>query len=393
MKVVNLNAGIGMHSVAWADAMFQILGKDFVFLEFGRKGDGQYGSYRKATKGVDYYTSRPYIAKMKDDEHKAFRLINDADVLITAGEPLALTHERLCQKKLTFRQAERIFKTPLLKNPFRLYRLYSQYIRYTNPNYRKLCLSGFDANDMAYCGSSYHNKCYKFAYFTQIPQLEINDVISSRRKDKMQLVWCARFIGWKHPELPLKLAEELIASDRGNFEIKMIGADTMPLWHKIKSEVEKRGLHDHVILTGGMPNTEVLEQMRKSHIFIFTSDRGEGWGAVLNEAMGAGCACVASHEIGSVPFLLKNNENGMIFRSCSVDSLHEKVAYLYDNPEECVKLGKNAYQTITTEWSAHNAAERLVKLSESILAGHEISFDDGPCSKAYPINSNDLILR
>ena len=31
MQIVNLNAGIGMHSVAWADAMYRILGNDFVF--------------------------------------------------------------------------------------------------------------------------------------------------------------------------------------------------------------------------------------------------------------------------------------------------------------------------------------------------------------------------
>ena len=41
--------------------------------------------------------------------------------------------------------------------------------------------------------------------------------------------------------------------------------------------------------------------------------------------------------------------------------------------------------------SAQNAAERLVKLSESILSGHEIEFEDGPCSKAYPISADKLI--
>lgn len=391
MKIVNLNAKIGMHSVALADAMYQILGKDFTFLEFGRKGNGQYGSYKKATNGVDYYANRPYITKMKEDEQRAYQLINDADVLITAGEPSALTYERLTQKKLTFRQAERAFKTPFWKNPFRLYRLYNRYIRYTNPNYRKLCLSGFDANDMALCGSSYHNKCYKFAYFTQIPQLDIEHVIGSRRKDKIQIVWCARFIDWKHPELPLKLAKKLVASGRQNFEIQMIGANTTPLWHKIKKQVEKEELSKHVILTGGIPNTEVLKKMRQSHIFIFTSDRGEGWGAVLNEAMGAGCACIASHEIGSVPFLLNHKQNGLIFKSCSADSLYENVAYLYDNPSLADALGCNAYQTITTEWSAQNAAEHFVKLSESILSGHEIEFEDGPCSKAYPVSADKLI--
>ena len=394
MLFVNLNAGIGTHQAALADALYEELGENFVFIEFGRKGSFQKGSFKGMSKGIDYYKNRPYILKMNESEEnrrKTIELINNADVLRTGGEPEELTFKRIRSGKLTFRSAERTFKGPLWKDALRSYSLYRDYVRLANPNYRILCQSAYKANDMRFCGHGYHDKCYKFAYFTQIPQLEIDDVISSRRKDKVQIVWCARFIDWKHPELPVKLAEKLIASGRENFGIQMIGSNTMSLWHKIKSEVEKKGLHEHVILTGGIPNTEVLERMRKSHIFIFTSDRGEGWGAVLNEAMGAGCACVASHEIGSVPFLLKNKENGMIFRSCSVGSLFEKVAYLYDNPDVCSKMGKNAYQTITTEWSARNAAQRLVQLSESILAGHEIKFEDGPCSKAYPIVANNII--
>ena len=247
------------------------------------------------------------------------------------------------------------------------------------------------ANDLRLLGDMYHEKCYKFAYFTQVANLDIDNIIAQRAKKKIKMMWCARFLEWQHTELVLKLAKELITSGRTNFEIQMVGANATPLWKEINEQVQKENLGDYVILTGGIPNTEVLERMRQSHIFLFTSDRGEGWGAVLNEAMSAGCACVASNEIGSVPFLLKHKENGLIFKSCSADSLYENVAYLYDNPRLFEEYGKAAYQTISTDWSAKLAAERLVKLSESILSGNEITFESGPCSKAYPINSNNLI--
>jgi glycosyltransferase involved in cell wall biosynthesis len=45
-------------------------------------------------------------------------------------------------------------------------------------------------------------------------------------------------------------------------------------------------------------------------VFIFTSDRNEGWGAVLNEAMGSGCAVVAADLIGSVPYLIEHKKMG-----------------------------------------------------------------------------------
>jgi hypothetical protein len=37
-----------------------------------------------------------------------------------------------------------------------------------------------------------------------------------------------------------------------------------------------------------MPPEEVRVHMEQSNIYLFTSDFGEGWGAVLNEAMNSG---------------------------------------------------------------------------------------------------------
>lgn len=393
MLFVNLNQGIGPHQAALADALYRILGKDYVFIEFGRKGNGQTGSFKNMSKGVDYYKDRPYILKMYESEENARlakELLAKADVVRTGGEPQELIRQRLIDKKLTFRSAERTFKGPWWKDVLRT-KSFLPYFKYSTPNYRILCQSAYKANDMQILGRMYREKCYKFAYFTQVPNLDINSTIVQRTKDKVKMIWCARFIDWKHPEIVLKLAKKLIASGRINYEIQMVGANTTPLWKIINEQVRKEKLESYITLTGGIPNTEVLERMRSSHIFLFTSDRGEGWGAVLNEAMSAGCACVASNEIGSVPFLLKDKQNGLIFKSCSAESLFEKVSYLYDNPQICEEYGKKAYQTISTDWSAKLAAERLVKLSESILSGKEISFEDGPCSKAYPINPNDLI--
>ena len=328
----------------------------------------------------------------KDNEKLAKEFIQKADVIKTGGEPIELTKDRILSGKLTFRSTERVLKGPLWKDIWRIFKINKFYLKYTNSNYRILCQSAYMANDLRFCGQEYREKCYKFAYFTQIPQIDIEHIIQNRTKDKIRIVWCARFIDWKHPELPLKLARKLIESNRNNFIIQMTGSDTTSLWEKIKTQISKWSLEDHVVLTGGIPNTEVLESMRQSHIFIFTSDKGEGWGAVLNEAMGSGCACVASNEIGATPFLLKHKKNGLIFKSCSVDSLFENVAHLYDHRELCDDLGRKAYMTITNEWSAKTAAQRLVQLSESILTGKEIEFRDGPCAKAYPINANSLMF-
>ena len=389
MLFVTLNAGMGLHQAALADALYQLLGDDFVFIEFGRHNKSQYGSFKGASKGINYYENRPYILKMyenKESEEQARELITKADVLRTGGEPKELTYQRLLDNKLTFRSTEHILKGPLWRDLFRIRSINKLYAKSAMPNYRLLCQSALVPKDMRFCLSDWKEKCYKFAYFTQIPSIDIAKVIRGRGTEKIRIIWCARFLNWKHPELPVKLAKLMVESGRKNFELQMIGANATPLWEKTKKMIGKYHLENNVIMTGGIPNQEVLERMRQSHIFIFTSDRGEGWGAVLNEAMSAGCACVASNEIGAVPFLLRHKENGLIFQSGSSFSLFENVAYLYDNLNVAKDFGFRAYQTITGEWSAQNAAKRLILLSESILKGNEILFEDGPCSKAYPVN-------
>lgn len=119
-------------------------------------------------------------------------------------------------------------------------------------------------------------------------------------------------------------------------------------------------------------------------MFLFTSDRNEGWGAVLNEAMSNGCAVVASDKIGSVPFLVKDRVNGLVFKSEDLDSLTSHVRELLDAPTVCEDYARAAYRTMREEWSPRNAAERLIDLIGAIMAGRlsEYEKSDGPCSWA-----------
>ena len=74
----------------------------------------------------------------------------------------------------------------------------------------------------------------------------------------------------------------------------------------------------------------------------------------------------------------------MIYHSGDVDELYERVKHLLDNPGEQERLGCAAYETITGLWNAEVAAQRLITLSEHLLAGekHPDLYEDGPCSRA-----------
>ena len=132
-----------------------------------------------------------------------------------------------------------------------------------------------------------------------------------------------------------------------------------------------------------MKPEQVREYMERAGIYLFTSNFQEGWGAVLNEAMNSGCAVVASHAIGSVPYMMENGENGYIYQSDNIDDIYNKVKFLLDNPEEQKRIGENAYKTITQMWNAETAVERFLSLCEEMsLKGKCDLFEKGPCSKA-----------
>ena len=146
--------------------------------------------------------------------------------------------------------------------------------------------------------------------------------------------------------------------------------------------VKDKGLEDRVLLPGAMKPEQVRQHMERANVFLFTSDRNEGWGAVLNEAMNSGCAVAASHAIGSVPFLMRQKENGLIFRSGDWDDLYEKVKNLMSDPALRERYGQAAYETIAGEWNADEAARRFLCLAEALAAGKDTPFAHGPCSRA-----------
>ena len=199
-------------------------------------------------------------------------------------------------------------------------------------------------------------------------------------------MWVGRFIDFKHPEVAIELAKKLKEKDH-KFILNMVGVGELE--DNIKRIISEYKLENNVRLLGSMTPDEVRKYMEESQIFIFTSDRGEGWGAVLNEAMNSACAVVASHEIGSVPFLIKNNENGLIYEDGNTDDLFNKVEYLLNNMKICAKIGHSAYETMINLWSPEIAARRFVELSKNLLEKKEFNkYNEGPCSKAERLKDN-----
>lgn len=248
-----------------------------------------------------------------------------------------------------------------------------------------LAASAYTCRDVNAVGA-YKNKVFKWGYFTKVEDFPLEasaNFCASSEEAEVHIMWCARFLRWKHPELPILLAKRL--KENGyKFVLDMYGSGTeLEPTKRLASEL---GVLDVVRFLGNLPNDEILKQMRRHEIFLFTSDKNEGWGAVLNESMSNGCAVVASNMIGAVPFLVEYGVNGLIFQSESIASLESKVESLLTNQKFRQRLAENAVVTMRTLWSPNNAAQQFLQLVQAIN-NHDINSvaKNGPCSQAKRI--------
>ena len=224
------------------------------------------------------------------------------------------------------------------------------------------------------------SKTYKWGYFPAIKEYgDIDKLIEN--KSKSSILWVARLIDWKHPEIPILIAKRL-KEEGYSFSMSLIGRGELE--EETGKLISKNDLNDHVKMLGVMSPEQVREHMEKASVFMFTSDRNEGWGAVLNEAMNSACGVVANSAIGSVPFLIEDGENGYMYKDGDLDDLYNKVKLLLDDNEKRARMGKKAYLTMLDEWNANNAAKKLIGVCECILSGERkpLLYEKGVCSKA-----------
>lgn len=378
MNIVFVSMALNIHQIGVSDELYRLAKGKFWFIETGYTSKGvQKG-------GESEFALRPYLIRTQNGETSmvaAIQIIRDADIMIYGAAPIAFLKERVKTGKLTFMYSERWLKRGLfnLLSPRLLQQQWFYHTRCHGKPVYALCASAYAAGDFTKM-FSFKEKCFKWGYFTTVPEIDIENIQKAKRSaSTVKILWVARFLQLKHPERMLQLASQL-RTNHVDFLVDMIGVG--PEYDKIASAIKKMGLENHVHLLGQVPNSTVMETMRTHDIFCFTSDKNEGWGAVLNEAMSSGCCPVSSIETGSTPYLIKDGVNGLSFDLGKKNDLFDKVLWLIKHPEEREKMSIEAYKTIRDVWSPKNAAFQLMSLCENLLNGKDNFVAEGPCSKA-----------
>lgn len=367
MKAAFVSNYINHHQIPFCNEMFRLLKGEFTFIqteamEADRVKMGWHEEDRPA-----------YVKCWYEEPELCQRLVMECDAVLFGGtDDESFIRERLKSGRLVIRLSERLYRMGQWKaiSPRGLRRKYIDHTRYRKKRVYLLCSGAYVPSDF-HIVRAYPRKMYCWGYFPETRHYDPDMLFAGKgwelaKGEKIPyLLWAARMIGLKHPELALETARYLKAQGVP-FHLDMIGDG------ELRKEMEELcrsfGLEEQVRFLGFQTPEQVRRYMEQADIFLFTSNRQEGWGAVANEAMNSGCALVADHMIGAVPYLVTHGVNGFVYLDGKREELFERTYRLVTDRELCRKLGQNAYDTITGVWNSENAAVRLFELIEKLLS-------------------------
>lgn len=302
-----------------------------------------------------------------------------ADMLVFGHCPTELLQARQAAGKVTLVAAERILKKPFHR------------LRLLNPRYARgiarfrrlmsdtrtcsLAIGSRAAEDLRRIGA-FGDRIWRWGYFVDVPP---ERPASRASPEGLKIVWVGRMLGLKRVDTLLS-ALRLLRGSPAIAGCLVVG--TGPEEARLKRMAARLGLTPgRVSFAPPVPFEEVRRLMRAADVYVLPSNRHEGWGAVAGEAMSEGAVLVANEEAGAARELVTDGLTGLLFRDGDAAHLAERLDYLARNPGQREELRARAWERMQAVWSPRAAAERLVALSEALLRGERIAYDDGPCSR------------
>ena len=280
---------------------------------------------------------------------------------------------RLKAGKLSFKLGERLLKNPVtwrqILNPRFWHKWFWIHRHFNHSSLHFLTMSYWCADDLRFFRVC-KNRIWRWGYLTDVSASPIVKPIH----EKVRIGWCGRFIWLKNVCDILTAIALLNDSLKEQIEVVIVG-DGLEKENLVR-KVHDLGLENIVTFKPFLLQKEVLAFMESVDIFPFTSNRLEGWGAILPEAMDKCCAVIASEDAGSTLELVKDGENGYTFKAGDVKTLSNRIAQLVGDFELRRRFGLAAWQTMQ-KWAPPVGARRLMNLATAILNGGAPESDDG----------------
>lgn len=183
----------------------------------------------------------------------------------------------------------------------------------------------------------------------------------SRPRDPITILFCGQMIYRKGVDLLLKSFERVIQAGY-RARLLLIGreADLSKMMEGIADPVKPL-----ISYAGFQAPSDLPQYFRQADIFVLPS-RYDGWGVVVNQALGAGLPLICSDQVGAAYDLIDTNHNGYIFPSGNLDALTNAMIDYIAKPNLLKSASEVSYQRAQL-WSPASGAKRWVEILQQFI--------------------------
>jgi glycosyltransferase involved in cell wall biosynthesis len=157
------------------------------------------------------------------------------------------------------------------------------------------------------------------------------------------LLYAGKLVERKRPDLLIEAVRRLhMASITPRPYLVVVGDGPLRRSLEAASQTLEAG---SLTFAGFQGQQELPRYYDLADVFVLPSER-EPWGLVVNEAMCAGCAVIASDHVGAAADLVRPGWNGAVFRSGDASDLAAAIKGVVGEPERLTRMGAHSLDLI-----------------------------------------------
>jgi glycosyltransferase involved in cell wall biosynthesis len=203
-------------------------------------------------------------------------------------------------------------------------------------------------------------RLYNIPYFT-----DLTDFVDARKQGAagvVTLLFCGQMIERKGLDLLLSAFERLVV-DGADVELRLVGreADLPDMMHHVGPKAKSR-----IDVLGFRPPDELPALFGEADVFVLPS-RHDGWGVVVNEALGAGLPIICSDAVGAAHDLVEPDRNGVRVEAGREQPLYEALRQVVMS-EGLRKRWAEGSRVLCANWTLDAGVDRWVRAVEDLVA-------------------------
>jgi glycosyltransferase involved in cell wall biosynthesis len=135
---------------------------------------------------------------------------------------------------------------------------------------------------------------------------------------------------------------------------------------KLEASARQTGLSQKINFHGHLSFEKTQEKMARASLLVLPSLCYEGFPMVIREALALGVP-VAASRLGSLPHLIEDGQNGVLFEPGNTKDLLRVLQKLWHQPENLSAMGRKARTDFDEKYTAAVNYEILMEIYQAAM--------------------------